>query len=119
MYAKPNSVRSVRGRSRTDPNGVAGVWRFQKRSQSNGRVDGIVSTATGGDAESTGIYWKSPYAALEKQGIHALVVNARHVKQVPGRKTDFGDAQWLAILARSGLLRGSFVFFLRSFAFCV
>lgn len=59
--------------------------------------------------ESTGIYWKSPYAALEKQGIHALVVNARHVKQVPGRKTDIADAQWLAILARSGLLRGSFV----------
>ena len=59
--------------------------------------------------ESTGIYWKSPYAALEKQGIQALVVNARHVKQVPGRKTDLADAQWLAILARSGLLRGSFV----------
>jgi len=45
--------------------------------------------------ESTGIYWKSPYAALEKQ--------------VPGRKTDLADAQWLAILARSGLLRGGFV----------
>jgi transposase len=59
--------------------------------------------------ESTGIYWKSPYAALERCGIRALVVNARHVKQVPGRKTDIGDAQWLAILARSGLLRGGFV----------
>jgi len=59
--------------------------------------------------ESTGIYWKSPYAALEKQGIIPLVVNARHVKQVPGRKTDICDAQWLAILARSGLLRGGFV----------
>ena len=59
--------------------------------------------------ESTGIYWKSPYAALEKVGIHALVVNAHHVKQVPGRKTDDTDAQWLAILARSGLLRGSFI----------
>ena len=59
--------------------------------------------------ESTGIYWKSPYAALEKQGIYALVVNARHVKQVPGRKSDLADAQWLAILARSGLLRGGFV----------
>lgn len=59
--------------------------------------------------ESTGIYWKSPYAALEKQGIQALVVNARHVKQVPGRKTDIADAQWLAVLARSGLLRGGFV----------
>lgn len=59
--------------------------------------------------ESTGIYWKSPYAALEAAGIHALVVNARHVKNVPGRKTDVGDAQWLATLARAGLLRGSFV----------
>lgn len=59
--------------------------------------------------ESTGIYWKSPYAALETAGIRAKVVNARHVKNVPGRKTDVGDAQWLATLARAGLLRGSFV----------
>ena len=59
--------------------------------------------------ESTGIYWKSPYAALEAVGIRALVVNARHVKNVPGRKTDIGDAQWLATLARAGLLRGSFI----------
>ncbi|MBE7561503.1 IS110 family transposase [Acidithiobacillus sp. HP-6] len=59
--------------------------------------------------ESTGIYWKSPYAALEQVGIRAQVVNARHVKQVPGRKTDVGDAEWLAMLARAGLLRGSFV----------
>jgi len=59
--------------------------------------------------ESTGIYWKSPYAALEKYGLKIEVVNARHVKQVPGRKTDINDAQWLAILARNGLLRGGFV----------
>jgi transposase len=59
--------------------------------------------------ESTGIYWKSPYAALESVGIRAKVVNARHVKNVPGRKTDVGDAHWLATLARAGLLRGSFV----------
>lgn len=59
--------------------------------------------------ESTGIYWKSPYAALEVVGIRAQVVNARHVKNVPGRKTDVGDAQWLATLARAGLLRDSFV----------
>ena len=59
--------------------------------------------------ESTGIYWKSPYAALESVGIRAKVVNARHVKNVPGRKTDVGDAHWLAMLARAGLLRGSFV----------
>jgi transposase len=59
--------------------------------------------------ESTGIYWKSPYAALEKVGIHAQVVNARQVKKVPGRKIDTSDAEWLAMLARAGLLRGSFI----------
>lgn len=59
--------------------------------------------------ESTGIYWKSPYAALETVGIVPWVVNARHVKAVPGRKTDVADAQWLASLARAGLLRGSFI----------
>ena len=59
--------------------------------------------------ECTGIYWKSPCAALEKHGLKIDVVNARHVKQVPGRKTDLLDAQWLAILARNGLLRGGFV----------
>ena len=42
--------------------------------------------------ESTGIYWKSPSAALERVGVRALGVNARHVKQVPGRKTDLADA---------------------------
>jgi transposase len=59
--------------------------------------------------ESTGIYWKSPYAALERVGIAAWVVNARHVKNVPGRKTDISDAQWLAALARAGLVRASFI----------
>jgi transposase len=41
---------------------------------------------------STGIYWKSPYAALEAAGIRAKAVNTRHVKNVPGRKTDINDA---------------------------
>jgi transposase len=45
---------------------------------------------------------RARYAALEKVGIVATVVNARHVKTVPGRKTDWADAQWLAMLARSG-----------------
>ncbi len=45
--------------------------------------------------ESTGVYWKSPFAALEAVGLIAWVVNARHVKAVPGRKTDMADAQWL------------------------
>jgi len=46
---------------------------------------------------------------LEKVGIRALVVNAQHVKKVPGRKTDISDAEWLAMLARAGLLYGSFI----------
>lgn len=59
--------------------------------------------------ESTGIYWKSPYAALERVGIRAKVVNAQHVAKVEGRKTDLCDAQWLAMLTRAGLLRSSFI----------
>jgi transposase len=59
--------------------------------------------------ESTGIYWKSVFAHLEAAGIPALVVNAFHVKNVPVRKTDVGDSEWLAQLARFGLLRGSFI----------
>lgn len=59
--------------------------------------------------ESTGIYWKSPYLALEAVGIQATVVNARHVKKLPGRKTDISDAEWLASLARANLLSPSFV----------
>ena len=59
--------------------------------------------------ESTGLYWKSPYSYLERVGLRARVVNAQHVKQVPGRKTDTSDAEWLAMLARAGLLRGSFI----------
>lgn len=59
--------------------------------------------------ENTGMYWKSRYAALETIGIIAWVVNARHVQVVPGRKTDVAHAQWLASLARAGLLRASFI----------
>jgi transposase len=59
--------------------------------------------------ESTGIYWKSIYAALEQAGIPAMVVNARHVKNVPGRKTDLSDSEWLAQLGRFGLVKPSFI----------
>jgi len=59
--------------------------------------------------ESTGIYWKSIYGSLEDAGLQTFVVNARHVKQVPGRKTDVQDSQWLATLGRYGLLRPSFI----------
>jgi transposase len=59
--------------------------------------------------ESTGIYWKSPYEVLERAGINTYLVNARHVKNVPQRKTDVKDSEWLAELARCGLLRASFI----------
>jgi transposase len=59
--------------------------------------------------ESTSVYWKSPYEALESVEIPTLVVNARHVKNVPGRKTDVQDSEWLAQLVLCGLLKGSFI----------
>ena len=58
--------------------------------------------------ESTGVYWKPVYNILEDH-VEVLLVNARHVKNVPGRKTDVNDAEWLGDLLRHGLLRGSFV----------
>jgi transposase len=58
--------------------------------------------------ESTGVYWKPVYNLLEGL-FELLVVNAHHIKQVPGRKTDVKDAEWIATLLRHGLLRGSFI----------
>jgi len=58
--------------------------------------------------ESTGVYWKPVYNLLEAS-FTLLLVNARHVKAVPGRKTDVKDCAWLADLLRHGLLRASFV----------
>jgi transposase len=58
--------------------------------------------------EATGVYWKPIWAILE-DAFECLLVNARHVKQVPGRKTDVKDAEWLCQLAEAGLLRASFV----------
>ena len=58
--------------------------------------------------ESTGVYWRPVHAALEGS-VQLVVVNARHVKMVPGRKTDVKDCEWLAQLLECGLLRGSFV----------
>jgi transposase len=53
--------------------------------------------------ESTGSYWKPIYNLLEAEGMPAMVVNAQHIKAVPGRKTDVKDAQWIADLVRHGL----------------
>lgn len=59
--------------------------------------------------ESTGSFWKPIYNLLELEDIQALVVNAKHMKNVPGRKTDVKDAEWIAGLLRHGLLQGSYI----------
>jgi transposase len=59
--------------------------------------------------EATGSYWKSPWYVLEERGFDLKLVNARHVKILPGRKSDVADAEWLAELLEHGLLRSSFV----------
>jgi transposase len=58
--------------------------------------------------ESTSVYWIPVYEILEARGFEVLLVNARFAKNVPGRKTDMNDAQWLQRLHQYGLLRGSF-----------
>src|SRR5438046_5062556 len=58
--------------------------------------------------ESTGVYWKPVFNILEG-GVHVILVNAEHIKQVPGRKTDVKDCQWIAQLLQHGLLKASFV----------
>jgi len=59
--------------------------------------------------EATGVYWKPVYYVLEAAGFELLLVNAAHIKNVPGRKTDQNDAAWIAQLLEHGLLRASFV----------
>lgn len=59
--------------------------------------------------ESTGSYWKPIYNLLEAEDFEILVVNAHHIKAVPGRKSDIKDAEWIADLLRHGLLQGSFI----------
>lgn len=62
--------------------------------------------------ESTGIYWKPVYEILEfafDGEMSVVVVNARHMKNVPGKKTDMRDAEWIATLLRAGLLNNSFI----------
>ena len=67
---------------------------------------GVVQVAM----ESTGVYWQPVWNILEEAGgFELLLVNAHHIKAVPGRKTDVNDAQWLAELLRHGLVRASFV----------
>jgi len=59
--------------------------------------------------ESSGSYWKPLYNIFETESIPAMVVNAQHMKAVPGRKTDVKDAEWIAKLLSQGLLKPSFI----------
>lgn len=59
--------------------------------------------------ESTGNYWKPVYNIFEEEGIPIMVVNAQHIKDVPGRKTDVKDAEWIADLVRHGLVKVSYI----------
>src|SRR6188768_2473177 len=69
------------------------------------QAEGVSSVAM----EATGVYWLPVYTILEAAGLEVVVVNGAHVKNVPGRKTDLQDCQWLAQLHAQGLLRGGFV----------
>jgi transposase len=72
-------------------------------------VDWLVAEGvTHAAMESTGVYWKPAFNLLEGQ-VRVVLVNAQHIKQVPGRKTDVRDCEWLAQLLQHGLLRASFV----------
>ena len=59
--------------------------------------------------ESTGIYWKPVFNVLEDEDFEIILVNARHVKNIPGHKTDKKDSAWLSKLLLTGLLKGSFI----------
>src|SRR5262245_62766630 len=65
---------------------------------------GVTSVAM----EATGVYWIPIYELLEAAGLEVLLVNARHLKNVPGKKSDVSDCEWLRDLHSVGLLRGSF-----------
>jgi transposase len=81
------------------------VTRELERLRDHLRSHGVKSVAM----EATGVYWLCAYEVLEAAGIRVLVVNGRHVKNLPGRKTDMSDCQWLATLHAHGLLRSGFV----------
>jgi transposase len=68
----------------------------------------VVAGCTHVAMESTGVYWKPVYNVLEG-AFELLVVNAQHIKAVPGRKSDVRDAEWIADLLQHGLLRGSYI----------
>jgi transposase len=74
-----------------------------------GLVDWLIQCGmTTAAMESTGVYWIPLYQMLEDRGVRVCLVNARHMKNVPGRRTDWHDCQWLQYLHSAGLLRAAF-----------
>jgi transposase len=98
----------VCGPARAD--GEANVRVFRTTTdQLNELVDWLIEQRVESVAmESTSVYWIPLYELLESRGIEAVLVNARQLHNVPGRKTDFRDCQWIQLLHSCGLLRGSF-----------
>ena len=95
------------GRERVEHKRTFPTFRVDLESMRDWLVEHQVTVVV---MEATGVFWKPVWMVLEDAaGFELKLVNARHVKQVPGRKTDVGDAAWLARLAEVGLLRGSFV----------
>lgn len=92
------------------PDGSANVRRLGTTTAELERIaewlaaEGVTSVAV----ESTGVYWIPLYELLESRGIEVVLVNARQLRHVPGRKSDMSDCQWLQRLHACGLLRGSF-----------
>ena len=93
----PTGTRSRCARSRPSP-------RTCTASPTGSVACGVSSVAM----ESTGVYWIPLYEILEARGLEVVLVNARHVKNVTGRKSDVLDCQWLQELHSVGLLPGSF-----------
>jgi transposase len=95
-----DSARQRAGEVRTFSTVMQGLSQLQAWLKS----EGVTHVAM----ESTGVYWRPVYSVLEG-GFELMLVNARHIKGVPGRKTDVRDCEWIAQLLECGLLRGSFV----------
>jgi hypothetical protein len=81
-----------------------GVFKCELRTLADWLLENYVEVVV---VESTGIYSRSPFDILQEAGLNVMMVNSYEVKNVPGRKTDTTDCQWLATLAMSGLLRKS------------
>lgn len=98
----------VCGPARADGKANVRVFRTTT-SELNALADWLVEQDVQSVAmESTSVYWIPLYELLESRGIEAVLVNARQLHNVPGRKTDFHDCQWVQMLHSCGLLRGSF-----------